>query len=210
MFFFPRRIPIPTEFYSTETHSPLDSCLVCDCPLLDTDVEYLVEKAIRQHPEYDVQEVIIEYALCLRCHSDLQTKISSASKHALETYFLENTNLHHRASMLLSQNLPGNPAYGGPGSVDPSSDETAIPEGWTDRCIVDGTSINDLHEYQLIGHCIGREMLLTHMPLAIGGPAMDEIMHQLSNETLDELGGFRDEYFGPPESARDIPGPILA
>lgn len=219
MFLFPERIPIPEIFHSADTRAPLERCLVCERPLLDTDQEYLIEKAMRQYPEYEVNEVIIEYALCLDCHADMQNSISEASKHALETYFLENADLHQRIVSLMADESPRDLDLSEdadadrPGS-DPSEDRDEEPpdlEKWLDRCIIHGTPMDELEEFQLVGHCVGREMLMTHMPLVIGGPAMDEIIQELSNETLDELGGFRDEYFGlPPEFSRDVPGPILA
>lgn len=218
MLLFPERIPIPEIFHSEDASAPFERCLVCDRSLLDGNQEYLIEKAVKQYPEYDVREIVIEYALCLACHAEMQNAISEASKLALETYFLENTELHQRAfSRMADAATPGESLEEAEAAGDPTSSE-AGPSGeapdvqnWLDRCIVHGTPTGDLHEFQLIGHCAGRDMLLTHMPLVIGGPAMDEIAQQLSNETLDELGGFRDEHFGlPPEFSRDIPGPILA
>ena len=219
MFFFPERIPIPEIFHSADTRAPLERCLVCERPLLDTTEEYLIEKAVRQYPEYEVKEVIIEYALCLDCHADMQNSISDDSKHSLETYFLENANLHQRIVSLMADSSPpdadpypdANPCKEAATDPGDAAEEPPQLEKWLDRCIIHGTPMKKLKEFQLVGHCIGREMLLTHMPLIIGGPAMDEIIHELSNETLDELGGFRDEYFGlPPEFSRDVPGPILA
>ncbi len=214
MLLFPERIPIPEIFHSADTRAPLEHCLVCERPLLDTEEEYLIEKAMRQYPDYELKEVIIEYALCLDCHADMQNSISDASKHALETYFLDNANLHQRIVSLMADEFPSHLGASDEADVDlPEEDNEEPPnlEKWLDRCIIHGTPMDDLEEFQLVGHCVGREMLLTHMPLVIGGPAMDEIIQKLSNETLDELGGFRDEYFGlPPEFSRDVPGPILA
>lgn len=213
MFLFPERIPIPELFHSADTRAPLERCLICERPLLDTEEEYLIEKAMRQYPEYEVKEVIIEYALCLDCHAGMQNSISDASKHALETYFLENADLHQRIVSLMADDSPPDLEVDEAGADLPGDSDEEPPdlEKWLDRCIIHGTPMDELEEFQLVGHCVGREMLLTHMPLVIGGPAMDEIIQVLSNETLDELGGFRDEYFGlPPEFSRDVPGPILA
>jgi hypothetical protein len=229
MLLFPERIPIPELFHSADTRAPLERCLICERPLLDTEEEYLIEKAMRQYPDYGVKEVIIEYALCLDCHTDMQNALSDASKHALESYFLENADLHQRVVSLMADESPrdldvsdkaaadpseANPSEANLSEADPSRDRDEGPpdlDKWMDRCIIHGTPMDELEEFQLVGHCVGREMLLTHMPLVIGGPAMEEIIQELSNETLDELGGFRDEYFGlPPEFSRDVPGPILA
>lgn len=218
MLLFPERIPIPEIFHSADLSAPFERCLVCDRSLLDGAQEYLIEKAVKQYPEYDVREIVIEYALCLTCHAEMQNTISEASKLALETYFLENAALHRRAfSRLADAAASSEPPEGADAAEDAAASHESGPnqdpdvQDWLDRCIIHDTPIGELNEFQLIGHCAGREMLLTHMPLVIGGPAMDEIVQHLSNETLDELGGFRDEHFGlPPEFSRDIPGPILA
>lgn len=229
MFFFPSRIPIPPAFYSADTDAPMATCLTCDRPLLDTGAEYLVEKAIRQHAEYDVRETIIEYAMCLNCHAGMQERISAASRQALEAYFLNHADLYRRATLLLSASTTHDPSpdedpdedFGEDFGEDSGEEPAAPPEvpsagaspdldRWLDHCIIHGTPVEELSEFQLIGHCQGREMLVTHMPFVIGGEAMDEILQLLSNETLDELGGFRDEHFGPPPALkRDLPGPIF-
>jgi len=218
MLLFPERIPIPEIFHSAELSAPFERCLVCDQSLLSGNQEYLIEKAVKQYPEYDVREIVIEYALCLACHAEMQNAISEASTLALETYFLENTELHRRAFSRMADAAAPSGSSEGMEATDGAASSEAGHSGkapdiqnWLDRCIIHDTPAEDLHEFQLIGHCAGRDMLLTHMPLVIGGPAMDEIAQQLSNATLDELGGFRDEHFGlPPELSRDIPGPILA
>ena len=89
--------------------------------------------------------------------------------------------------------------------------ESLDPAQWTQHCIVHDTPKEELDEYQILAHCRGDDMLLTHLPLMIGGPAVDDLVQRLSNETLDELGGFRDEYFGlPPELEQNPQGPVLA
>jgi hypothetical protein len=155
--------------------------------------------------------------MCLTCHAGMQERISAASRQALEAYFLNHADLYRRATLLLSASTAHDPA-----PDEERDEESAAPpempstgaspdlDRWLDHCIIHGTPVEELSEFQLIGHCQGREMLVTHMPFVIGGPAMDEILQLLSNETLDELGGFREEHFGPPPSLkRDLPGPIF-
>lgn len=188
----PQRIPIPSAFYAEDTEAPFETCLACERPLREDGTEYVIEKGYRSFDGYDVQETVFGYALCLPCHASLSQSFSTESKRRCTTYLDEHVDLPARTESLLNQK-----------SLDPTN--------WTQHCIVHDTPKEDLNEYQMLAHCQGDEMLLTHLPLMIGGPAVDDLVQRLSNETLDELGGFRDEYFGlPPELKSNPQGPVLA
>ena len=188
----PERIPIPESFYSVETKEPISQCLVCDTPLLDEPTEYLVEKGYRQYEAYDVQETVFEYALCVECHAEMQQSFSEVSKRRCQAYLSRHMDLAGRTRMLLG-------------------DESTDPSDWMQRCIVHDTPREELEEYQVMAHCQGDQMLLTHLPLLMGGPAMEALAERLSAETIDDLGGFRDEHLGlPPELKRDLQGPVVA
>lgn len=187
----PLRVPIPESLYAPETGEPISSCLACDRSLLDGSTEYLIEKGYRQYEAYDVQETVFSYALCTECHITIQRSFSEASRRRCQTYLAKHVDPVGRASALLEADDP-----------DPSD--------WTRQCVVHDTPREDLQEYQLLAHCHGEEMLLSHLPLLVGGPATDALAERLSDETIDELGGFRDEHFGPPpELKRDLQGPVL-
>ncbi len=188
----PKRVPIPPTFYADDTEAPFDECLVCERALRDGSTEYVIEKGYRSFEAYDVQETVFGYALCMRCHATLSQSFSAESKQRCEAYLNDHVDLQARTAALLD-------------------DDSVAPERWTRRCIVHDTPKEDLQEYQILAHCHGDDLLLTHLPLLIGGAAIDELVQRLSNETLDELGGFRDEYFGlPPELKRNLQGPVLA
>lgn len=188
----PQRVPIPPPFHAEETDAPFEECLACERPLLTGSVDYIIEKGCRSFEAYDVEETIFGYALCMHCHARLSQSFSALSKRRCQTYLEERVNLHERSEWLLEAD-----------SVDPNR--------WTQHCIVHDTPREELREYQLLAHCRGDEMLLTHLPLTIGGPAVDALVERLSNETLDELGGFRNEHFGlPPELQRRPQGPVFA
>lgn len=188
----PKRTPIPPTFYDDDTDAPFEECLVCERPLQDGSTEYVIEKGYRSFDAYDVEETVFGYALCLPCHSTLSQSFSSESKERCQTYLSERVDIRDRTASLLDS-------------------EDADPAEWMQRCIVHGTPKEELEEYQILAHCHGDDLLLTHLPLLIGGPAIDDLVQRLSNETLDELGGFRDEYFGlPPELKRNLQGPVLA
>jgi hypothetical protein len=224
----PTRIPIPDLFHSDDAEAPFEACLVCERPLLDGSAEYLIEKAYRRFPEYEVRETVFEYAICLECHLDIVDSFSDLSQQRCESYFDEHVDLRDRAARLLRRAIdasrtgddatedgrdaaPASSLRDGPLVRRGPAPEDVDLDNWLDGCVVTGTSPEEMGEYQLLGHCVGDEMLLTHLPLMIGGDAMDAIVQLLSNETLDELGGFRNEYFGlPPELQRDLSGPVIA
>ena len=188
----PERIAIPESFHSTETEEPFSTCLACETSLLDGPTEYLIEKGYRRYEAYDVQENVFEYAVCMDCHTEMRQSFSDASKQRCQAYLAEHIDLADRTGRLLDAESPD-------------------PADWTRRCVVHGTPRDELEEYQVMAHCRGDEMLLTHLPLLMGGPAMDDLAELLSDETIDELGGFRDEHLGlPPELKRDLQGPVVA
>jgi len=187
-----QRVPIPPSLYAEETEAPFETCLVCDRPLRDGSTEYVIEKGYRSFDAYDVEETVFGYALCMGCHSTLSQSFSAASRQRCQSYLHEHVDLRARTASLLGADSPA-------------------PEQWTERCIVHGTPKEELEAYQILAHCHGDDLLLTHLPVLLGGRAVDALVQRLSNETLDELGGFRDEYFGlPPELRGNLQGPVLA
>jgi len=188
----PKRVPIPPTFHADDTEAPFEECLMCEQSLRDGSTEYVIEKGYRSFRTYDVEETVFGYALCLRCHATLSQSFSGASKERCQAYLSEHVDLQARTAALLEEDAPH-------------------PDQWMQRCIVHGTPKAELEEYQILAHCHGDDLLLTHLPLLIGGPAIDALVQRLSNETIDELGGFQDEHFGlPPELKRNLQGPVLA
>jgi len=188
----PVRIPIPESFYSIDTGDLHSTCIACDTSLLDGSTEYLIEKGTRRYDAYDAQETVFEYALCMDCHTAMRESFSDASLRRCQAYLSEHVDLGERIGRLLQT-----------AAIDHSD--------WLRRCVVHDTPREELEEYQVMAHCRGDEMLLTHLPLMMGGQAMDELAERLSNETIDELGGFRNEHLGPsPELKRDLQGPVVA
>jgi hypothetical protein len=59
------RHPIPPEFYSFETKAPFVTCIECGHNF-DDGRPYIIEKAIRQYPEYQVKDVIFDCACLAR------------------------------------------------------------------------------------------------------------------------------------------------
>jgi len=171
-------IKIPSMFYSTDTDKPFTNCVSCDKLLLHPKSPYVIEKAIKQYPEYNTTDVIFEYAMCMECYQNINESLSIESKTNIEQYFSENVDLGERRTSLLK------------------NEELSIND-WTSNCIIKGTPIAELTEYQIACQCDGEYLLFTHMPFIIGNIALDEMMQLLSNQTIGEIGGFYDKFFSP-------------
>ena len=108
----------------------------------------------------------------------------------MQDYFDSNVNLGARREALLEKNVL-------------KMDE------WVSKCIIKGTSIKEISQYQICCQCDGKDLLFGLSPFMISGEAVDEIANLLSNKTLGEIDGFVGEFFGwPPElkkSPRDQP-----
>ena len=168
---------IPKVFYSTETGRPFSRCVSCEKHLLTTGEQYVIEKAIRNYQKFKTNDTIFEYAMCVDCYAKIQKSFSVSSKQAVENYFLQNVNFAQRRTRLLEE---GNLRL----------------DEWISHCIVKETPVQDLDEYQILCQCHGDKMLFTYLPFMIGGDATDEIVQLLSNETLGEIDGLRDDFFG--------------
>ena len=169
---------IPSLFYSTDTDKPFTNCVSCEKFLLQPKSPYVIEKAIKQYPEYKTTDVIFEYAMCMECYQNINESLSIESKSNIEQYFTENVDLGDRRKSLLKNK------------------EFSIND-WTSNCIIKGTHISELTEYQIACQCDGEYLLFTHMPFIIGNIALDEMMQLLSNKTIGEIGGFYDKFFSP-------------
>ena len=178
-------IEIPPAFHSDETSAPFERCLGCDSYLLENGTQYFIEKAYRRYPGYSTQDTVFEYAMCLDCFTQLQEAMSEESMQRVRSYFDERVDLFDRRSALLEKN-------------------SLQVEDWLSECLVKGTPISEMNEFQIFGHCDGNDLLFTLFPYAIGGDAIDEISTLLSNKTLGEIDGFMDEHFGLPPELRKL------
>jgi hypothetical protein len=50
-----QHIRIPRIFFSSDTGKPFSDCLMCGKFLLQNGTPYMIEKAIKQHPEVNVK-----------------------------------------------------------------------------------------------------------------------------------------------------------
>jgi len=181
-------IDIPDVFFSSESHAPIDHCISCGRYLLENDVLYFVEKAIKRFPKYQSEQVIFEYAICRECHEAMSATYSQESTQALQSYFEQNTDFSKRLHLM--QNL--------------AEDGMFEVKDWIANCIIKGTPVENLHEYQIACQCSGERMTVGGAPFLISHAAMDEMMMLLSDKTIDQLGGYMDQFFGLPPELRKL------
>ena len=181
----PHHIDIPRVFYSDETESPFQRCLGCDKFLLDGKSEYLIEKAFRQYEGYEFRDTVFEYAMCLNCVGNLHEAMSEESMRRVQLYFDERVDLFERNSNLLNR-------------------EPIDLDDWISNCIVKGTPVSSLPEYQIYGFFEGDQLFFSLFPYAVGGEAIDEVAALLSNKTLGEIDGFMEDHFGLPPELRKL------
>ena len=172
---------IPSVFYSDKNSKPFSHCVSCDKYLLQTGTLYVIEKAIKRYEKFNTTDTIFEYAMCLDCYSEVWKSFSDTSKTKMQDYFVRNASLAARRDTL---------------------SETSVLniEDWLSRCIIKGTSVNEVSQYQICCQCDGKVLLFGFAPFMISGEAVDEIANLLSNKTLGEIDGFIGEFFDwPPE-----------
>jgi hypothetical protein len=160
----------------------------CKAPLLVPGTNYIIEKAVRQYEDFSATDIIFEYAICLKCHDEFISTYSQQSMDNLKEYFLQNSAFSHER-LELKEKL-----------------ESGIfnLDDWISRCLIKGTSVKELKEYQIGCQCTGDKMVVSSMPFLIGNEAMDEISQLLSNQTIDQMRGFIDEFLGLPPDLRKL------
>lgn len=184
--FLSRTVPIPPRLYDSTTGAPFERCVVCERSLLDGDAPYVVEQAVRRVGAYDATDVVFAYAMCLPCQSLLWEQLSPASQAAVEAHFGAHLDVHARLAPLLENTTELNVAR------------------WLGACALTGQPIEALDEYQIVAHCHGDRLVLSHLPCLFSGAAMDAVASLLSPHTKDELGGFVDRFLGPPPALRKL------
>ena len=178
MFDSNKKVEIPTEFYSFSSKSRFEHCIECDKFLLDDEVDYFIEKAIKKYEGFSAHDVIFEYAICLECAEKMRKSMSKESLETLENYFLQNINPFKRLDL-----------------IESNSEETT---DWFNECLVSGKKLNEINEYQLFAQCKGSQLILGQMPYMISGEILEKVSELLSKETKDELDNFSRRHFGPP------------
>ena len=84
----PNLIDIPPVYYPFDSNEPFKECLVCGTDLTLGTRDYFVEKAIKNHVEFKVKDVVFEYAMCSECAEKMQKSMSEESQQNMQNYFL--------------------------------------------------------------------------------------------------------------------------
>lgn len=183
---FPNALAIAdcTPFHCSETAQPFHTCSICQRSLFVGPLKYVVEKAYRRRPELDAEELVFELAVCLDCHDELASTFSEESRARIDWFFTERVNTEERTDALLQQS------------------NLTLPES-IGRCMVHNTPKADLSEYQIMAYCNGQHLYPAAAAM-LGGPALDELVEELSAHTLDELRRFRDTHFDVPPELKEL------
>ncbi len=181
----PNLIDIPKVFYPFENNTPFNECMVCGVDLSLETTDYFVEKAVKNNVEYQVQDIVFEYAICSSCAQNMQQSISAESQQNIQAFFANNPGFMSKVQ-----------AY--------QQGEGESIDELISKCSLSGEAITQMHEYMMFGHFRGNKMIASTMPYILGGKAMDELSELMSNETLDEMNGFKNQYFGGPAELEDL------
>ncbi|MEN8249023.1 MAG: hypothetical protein ABFS32_08830 [Bacteroidota bacterium] len=179
-------VPIPKDFYAFDTDKPFTNCLVCQRELLTGEVDYFIEKAIRNYKDHEVSDIVYEYAICVHCAQDMNGQMSAESMQNIQDYF-------GRQPEFLLKVYDHNAKW-------EELEEISLP----DECVITMQPKSDLDEYMIYGHFRGDKMVKSSMPYLLSGQVMDEISDLLSNQTIDQLDGFMGEYFGGPPELEEL------
>jgi hypothetical protein len=174
---------IPKDFYSFETGAPFTHCIECGKNLMDGQ-PYLIEKAFKNHIEYDVKDTVFDYALCMKCAEGLRNEMSKESQAAIMKFFSEKMDFHQhlsRAGRLTEENISS--------------------------CMITGKPASKCTEYQIYAYCIGDRVSPEIPPYMISGEVMDQLLPLLSKKTTDDLNGFFNKHFSPDPTLMEPIGP---
>jgi len=181
----PDNLKIPKLFYSDASGQPFSKCIDCNKDLLKGNQEYIIEKAFKKYADFEANDTIFEYALCLNCAEKLFMSYSESSRKAIEGYFEDHVNIELQLSRL-------------------AGNESFDLESHINKCLIKGLAIESLREYQMVCFCRGDRISLIRPPYMISEEAADEVMLLLSTETIDILNRFTDEFLGLPPEFKDL------
>lgn len=172
-------IDIPKAFYSDGDGKPFENCLMCGKNLLEGDVTYVVEKAMKNYDKYDFSSTVYEFAICTDCHMEQQNKMSEESLHNMQSYYQNKIMEAGKQSVAIDL-----------GSFDIKT--------WLSKCFFSDKPISQMKEYQIVAQFKGDKMLLNMPPMVIGEDILNDMADLLSDKTTDEMNGFREQFLGPP------------
>lgn len=172
--------PIPSNFHSFSSNGPFTRCLDCDKELVESGSQYVIERAIKNYQNFEAQDVVFEYAICMNCAMKMRAELSKESLAKVEDFFQTNI-------VGALQSLHNSPE-----------------SEWLQTCIVTGKPLKECAEYQIYAYCTGSFLFPQFTPYAISGEVLDQISGLLSDKTIDELDRFIDENMGIPPELKEL------
>lgn len=179
------KIEIPEKFYSDAEGKPFEYCQVCGKFLLAEGTTYVVEKAFKNYEGYDFSTTLFEYAICTDCHTEVQKSMSEESMRNLQQYYMR--------IIAEKGNKP----------IVISLDDFKLDD-WISKCFFTDDSVSSMQEYQLVAQFSGSKMVMNMPPMVVGEGAMEQMAELLSNETIDEMNGFKKKFLGPDPELEEI------
>jgi hypothetical protein len=167
-------IEIPEIFYASQNKQPIAQCAICGTLLLKGNQPYMIEKAFKKNIYTEEDELIFEYALCMKCQQNASAELSKESIANIKMYFDLYVDFEERQMELLK---PGEFKF----------------DNCINNCIITKKPISEYNEYQIGGYFFRNHLLLDNLPFAIGEKAIEEIQEVISKKTRDFLGGFKDK-----------------
>jgi hypothetical protein len=158
--------------------------MICERPLLDGKNEYLIERAVKRNKEFEAEEILFDYAICIHCAMRMTNELSDESLANIQRYLSENI------SFSTLKDVPEN-----------EDDKISY---LMSNCLVKGVNKLDTTEYQVVVRCKGDEIIKDSQPYMLSAEALSELSEMLSNKTRDRLDDFTDTYFGGPPEVREI------
>jgi hypothetical protein len=156
---------IPKTFFSDGEKEPFKSCTFCSEELAATGEPYMIEKSYKINPNNSQKNTVFEYAICMSCNLKKMQAMSAESVANIKAYMEKNFVLD-------------------------KWEEIKTNENKLDACVVTGTHVDELEEYNVVGQFICDQMIVGHFPILLSPSIGDEIQELLSQETKDEFDDF--------------------
>lgn len=169
---------IPEKFHNSLTEKPFEYCKMCQKELLNSQSDYIIEKAYRKFKDNQGEELIFEIAICHDCSANMRASLSKESLSNIQNFFFRKS-MQRRAEIEKSD---------------------SFIEDQLSECLLSGISIEHTEEYQIYAHCNGSQITADGGYFMLSDEIIEEIQSLLSKESKDELQRFADDNFGiPPE-----------
>ncbi len=167
---------IPEDFHSDLDKKSFCDCTFCGKDLLQGEVSYMIEKSFKVNPNNEKRNTVFEYAICMDCNMRKMEAMSEESVQNIQDYMKENFVLEEWEDQSQKRK-------------DPFAE-----------CLVTGTPVEELDEYNIVGQFIGDKMVSGQFPILISPSIGEDIQELLSQQTKDEFDDFMDTITNvPPE-----------